>query len=70
MPCTGRPAVPGGRTVAGDFEIIEARPGAEIQYRALAGAERPRGGYYLSTEGGAPVSASPWNGNPRGSWAG
>lgn len=42
---------PGGRTVAGDFEIIEARPGAEIQYQVIVGQERPRGGYYLSTEG-------------------
>ena len=42
---------PGGRPVAADFEIIEARPGAEIQYRVIVGPERPRGGYYLSTEG-------------------
>jgi uncharacterized membrane protein len=42
---------PGGRTVAGDFEIIEARPGAEIQYQVIVGQTRPRGGYYLSTEG-------------------
>jgi len=42
---------PGGRPVAGDFEIIEARPGAEIQYQVLVGPARPRGGYYLSTEG-------------------
>ncbi|MDN4644336.1 SRPBCC family protein [Arthrobacter sp. PsM3] len=45
-------AEPGGRTVCGDFEITEARPGAEIRYRVLAGTERTRGGYYLSTEGG------------------
>jgi uncharacterized membrane protein len=48
-----RIAEPGGRTVCGDFEITEARPGAEIQYRVLAGPERTRGGYYLSTEGGS-----------------
>ncbi|MGY2744792.1 SRPBCC family protein [Pseudarthrobacter sp. O4] len=42
---------PGGRPVAGDFEIIEARPGAEIQYQVIVGPDRPRGGYYLSTEG-------------------
>ena len=46
-------AGPGGRTLCGDFEITEARPGAEIQYRALAGPERTHGGYYLSTEGGS-----------------
>ena len=46
-------AGPGGRSVCGDFEITEARPGAEIRYRVLAGPERTRGGYYLSTEGGS-----------------
>ena len=44
---------PGGRAVRGDFEITEARPGAEIQYRVIGGPERTRGGYYLSTEGGS-----------------
>ncbi|WP_427128797.1 SRPBCC family protein [Pseudarthrobacter sp. S9] len=42
---------PGGRPVAADFEIIEARPGAEIQYQVIVGPARPHGGYYLSTEG-------------------
>jgi uncharacterized membrane protein len=42
---------PGGRPVAGDFEVIEARPGAEIQYQVIVGQARPRGGYYLSSEG-------------------
>ncbi len=44
-------AGPRGRPVAGDFEITEARPGAEIQYRVLVGEARLHGGYYLSTEG-------------------
>jgi len=44
-------AGPGGRPVAADFEITEARPGAEIQYQVLMGPARPHGGYYLSTEG-------------------
>lgn len=42
---------PGGRPVAADFEITEARPGAEIQYQVIVGPARPHGGYYLSTEG-------------------
>lgn len=42
---------PGGRPVAADFEITEARPGAEIQYQVIVGPERPHGGYYLSSEG-------------------
>ena len=44
-------AGPRGCPVAGSFEITEARPGAEIQYRILVGRTRPHGGYYLSTEG-------------------
>jgi uncharacterized membrane protein len=39
-----------GRPVAGDFEITQARPGAEIQFQVIAGPIRPSGGYYLSTE--------------------
>lgn len=42
---------PGGRPVAADFEIIEARPGAEVRFAVVAGPARPTGGYYLSTEG-------------------
>ena len=44
-------AGPGGRTAAGDFAIIEARPGAELRYQVIVGETRTRGGYYLSTEG-------------------
>ncbi|WP_426997314.1 SRPBCC family protein [Pseudarthrobacter sp. N5] len=44
---------PGGRPIAGDFEITRARPGAEIQFQVIAGPARPHGGYYLSTEGHA-----------------
>lgn len=42
---------PGGRPIAGDFQITEVRPGAEIQFQVMAGPARPHGGYYLSTEG-------------------
>lgn len=42
---------PGGRPIAGDFQITEVRPGAEIQFQVIAGPARPHGGYYLSTEG-------------------
>ncbi|MET3948170.1 putative membrane protein [Arthrobacter sp. UYCu512] len=44
-------AAPAGRTECCDVEITEARPGAEIRFTVLAGPERTRGGYYLSTEG-------------------
>ncbi|MDR6416563.1 SRPBCC family protein [Pseudarthrobacter sulfonivorans] len=39
-----------GRPVPADFEITEARPGAEIRFQVTAGQTRPSGGYYLSTE--------------------
>jgi uncharacterized membrane protein len=41
-----------GRLVASDFEITQARPGAEIQFQVISGQARPAGGYYLSTEAG------------------
>ena len=43
---------PAGRTVQADFEITHARPGAEIQFKVIAGPAQPAGGYYLSTEQG------------------
>ncbi|MEE2568967.1 SRPBCC family protein [Pseudarthrobacter sp. J64] len=42
---------PGGRPIAADFQITQARPGAEIEFQVIAGPIRPKGGYYLSTEG-------------------
>ena len=39
-----------GRPVANDFEVTQARPGAEIQFQFISGPARPAGGYYLSTE--------------------
>ena len=42
---------PGGRPLAADFQITEARPGAEVRFEVVAGPARPLGGYYLSTEG-------------------
>ncbi|MFE4194985.1 hypothetical protein ACFRJ9_03885 [Paenarthrobacter sp. NPDC056912] len=42
---------PGGRPIAADFQITDARPGAEVRFAVVAGPARPTGGYYLSTEG-------------------
>lgn len=42
---------PGGRPIAGDYEIVEARPGAEVRFAVVAGPARPTGGFYLSSEG-------------------
>lgn len=42
---------PAGRPIAADFQITQLRPGAEIQFQVVAGPARPRGGYYLSSEG-------------------
>ncbi|MDQ0632145.1 putative membrane protein [Arthrobacter pascens] len=39
-----------GRPIPADFEITQARPGAEIQFQVIAGPAKPSGGYYLSTE--------------------
>ncbi|WP_457964147.1 SRPBCC family protein [Arthrobacter sp. D1-29] len=39
-----------GRFITSEFEITQARPGAEIQFRVISGQARPAGGYYLSTE--------------------
>jgi uncharacterized membrane protein len=39
-----------GRPIPADFEITQARPGAEIQFQVIAGPAQPCGGYYLSTE--------------------
>ncbi|GAA1780196.1 hypothetical protein GCM10009712_29450 [Pseudarthrobacter sulfonivorans] len=39
-----------GWPVPADFEITEARPGAEVRYQVISGQTRPSGGYYLSTE--------------------
>jgi hypothetical protein len=43
-------AGPLGWPVPADFEITEARPGAEVRYQVISGQTRPSGGYYLSTE--------------------
>ncbi|MGG5170605.1 SRPBCC family protein [Pseudarthrobacter sp. J1738] len=44
-------AGPGGRPIAGDYEITVARPGAELQFQVVAGPARPHGGFYLSSDG-------------------
>ena len=59
-------AGPGGRPVAADFEIIEARTGAEIQYQVIVGPARTHGGYYLSTEGRSTRVRFALNCEPRG----
>jgi uncharacterized membrane protein len=41
---------PRGHPVARDYEITQARPGAEIQFQVVAGPSLLRGGFYLSTE--------------------
>ncbi|MDI3194721.1 SRPBCC family protein [Pseudarthrobacter sp. AL07] len=39
-----------GRTISADFEITQARPGAEIQFQVVSVPSQHSGGYYLSTE--------------------
>ncbi|MBT1001446.1 SRPBCC family protein [Paenarthrobacter sp. DKR-5] len=40
-----------GREVPADYEITVAKPGAELQFKIVAGPIRSTGAYYLSTEG-------------------
>lgn len=39
-----------GLSIPADLELVEARPGAEVQFRVVSGPARRSGGYYLSTE--------------------
>jgi uncharacterized membrane protein len=39
-----------GLSIPAELEITHARPGAEIQFRAISGPAHRSGGYYLSTE--------------------
>ncbi|MBO1267848.1 SRPBCC family protein [Arthrobacter cavernae] len=59
-------AGPGGRPIAADFEITEARPGAEVRFAVVAGPARPTGGYYLSTEGSSTRLRFALEYNPKG----
>ena len=52
-----RIAGPGGREIAGDYEITEARPGEVIRFQVIAGPARPHGVFLLTPEpGGTKVS--------------
>ncbi|HEV2235367.1 MAG TPA: SRPBCC family protein [Ktedonobacterales bacterium] len=42
---------PGGRTIAGDYEITRAEPNTEIAFKVTAGPARPTGEYALQPEG-------------------
>lgn len=42
---------PGGRPIAGDYEIVRAEPYTEIGFRVIAGPARPTGAYSLQPEG-------------------
>ncbi|MHC6231809.1 SRPBCC family protein [Arthrobacter sp. MMS24-T111] len=41
---------PGGRPVAGDYEITEARPGEYLAFHVVAGPARPVGEYRLTQD--------------------
>lgn len=41
---------PGGRDIAGDYEITEAVPGRELRFQVTAGPARPTGVYTLTAE--------------------
>lgn len=47
---------PGGRPIAGDYEITECQPNELLAFRVIAGPARPTGVYRLSdVDGGATV---------------
>lgn len=44
---------PGGRRIAGDYEIVDARPNELIVFHVIAGPARPTGTYRFEPVGGA-----------------
>lgn len=42
---------PGGRPIAGDYEIVESQPNELIRFQVIAGPARPTGIYRLSSAG-------------------
>ncbi|BCW70820.1 SRPBCC family protein [Arthrobacter sp. NicSoilB8] len=45
-------AGPGGRPIAGDYEITTANPGQRLSFQVVAGPARPSGEYHLSAAPG------------------
>ena len=43
---------PGGRPIAGDYEITTADPGQHLSFQVVAGPARPSGEYHLSAAPG------------------
>jgi hypothetical protein len=46
---------PGGRPIAGDYEIVASQPPALITFRVIAGPARPTGRYGFAAAGAATV---------------
>jgi uncharacterized membrane protein len=44
---------PGGRTIAGDYEIVECKPGEVIAFQVTAGPARPTGTFRFESVGDA-----------------
>ncbi len=42
---------PGGRRLDADYEIMEAKPNALIQFQVIAGPARPTGTYHFEADG-------------------
>jgi uncharacterized membrane protein len=42
---------PGGRRIAGDYEIVESHPNQSITFRVIAGPARPTGAYRFEAQG-------------------
>ncbi|MFH5879870.1 SRPBCC family protein [Arthrobacter sp. NA-172] len=46
-------AGPGGRTIAGDYEITAAQPGKRLDFQVTAGPARPTGSFTLNENDGS-----------------
>lgn len=44
---------PGGRRFDGDYELVDVRPNARIEFRVIAGPARPTGVYEIEDAGGS-----------------
>jgi uncharacterized membrane protein len=42
---------PGGRNIAGDYQLTQVIPGKELGFKVIAGPARPTGVYYFESNG-------------------
>src|SRR5262249_2608986 len=57
---------PGGRPIAGDYEVVECRPNEVIRFQVTAGPARPTGTYRFARTGDATTVTFALNYEPKG----